>query len=334
MLRFRIDDAARIRDMTGAARTMLQSGKTLTRGKRVSTSTELLFRRSCSVAIGLMWAASIMVLPGTASANTLRSAAYSDAKAPLVYISDQLRNVIDVFHRNGTVVAQITSSLSFPSGLFVDASHNLWVANGGDHNILKFKRGATTPAQTYVDSQQRSPTAVTMCPDGTLYVADGDIAVFPAGHRKPTGTLSSQYGVIQYVTCDAAGNVFATATVFSPPGYVVEFAGGQGAGTLLPITLNNPSDIKIDAAGNLLVVDNEIPGSVTEYTEAGSPTGRALKLASNWMSIAVPPTGTDLYATDDTLGTGVLTTFPSGRLRQEYHDSAFKQIYGIAFDPG
>jgi hypothetical protein len=301
----------------------------------VSTSTGLLFRRSCSVAFVLLsWASSILAVPGTADARALRSAARPDAKAPLVYISDQLRNVIDVFHRDGSTVAQITASLSYPSGLFVDPAHNLWVANGGDRNVLKFKRGATTPDQTYVDSPQREPFAVTMCPDGTLYVADGGISIFPPGHRKPTGTLTSQYGEILYATCDAAGNVFATATVFSPPGYVVEFAGGQGPGTLLPITLNNPSDVKIDQGGNLLVVDNDIPGSVTEYTEAGAATGRSISLASNWLSIAVPPTGSDVYATDDTFGTGLLVTFPNAKIRREYHDSAFKQIYGIAFDPG
>ncbi|MBV9647304.1 MAG: hypothetical protein JO043_07570 [Candidatus Eremiobacteraeota bacterium] len=272
---------------------------------------------------------------GPSSARPLQTTLRSDARKAVVYISDQIRSFVDVFDLSGTRIGRITADLSYPSGLFVDAEHNLWVANLGDRDVLKFKRGKATPIGTYY-SGNSNPTGVTMCPDGTLYVAAGYIAVFPRGHHHPTRMLTSQYGNITSVTCDAAGNVFATATVFSPPGYVVEFAGGHEPDTLLPINLENPNDVKIDAAGNLLVLDAVTPSTVGEYTEAGQPTGKSLSIGNVWVQIAILPPGNSVFGVDVSDSAGELVSFPRGRLEQSYTDSGFAstQPYGIAYDPG
>ena len=76
------------------------------------------------------------------------------AGAQLVYVSDGRNNLIDIFDRNGRQVGEITTGLNAPAGLFVDASHNLWVANGGANNVLVFPRGSTAPTQTLTDPNQ------------------------------------------------------------------------------------------------------------------------------------------------------------------------------------
>ncbi len=253
----------------------------------------------------------------------------------LVYVSDTLGNFIDVFGRDGKLAGRITAGLNRPTDLFVDAGHNLWVGNNGAGDVLKFKRGAMS-ASVYHDVSNAWDAAT--CTNGTLYATNfsGAITVFARGHHHPTGSLSESDGAAISVACDAAGNVFATATVLSPPGYVIEFRAGSIQAKLLPINLPNPVDAKPDPAGNLLVLDSAGGGynTVTEYTEAGSPTGRSMPTDANWNQMAVTPRGKAIFGADQTDSEGVLRSFPSGKLLQTYGDSKFSQIGGIAFDPG
>ncbi|HEV2878815.1 MAG TPA: hypothetical protein VGW96_04455, partial [Candidatus Eremiobacteraceae bacterium] len=92
-----------------------------------------------------------------------------DALTRLAYISDTLANNVTVFDLNGTMQGQI-GGFSNPGGLFVDSKHNLWVANGSANNVLEFARGATTPFNTLNDAGA-GPLDVTMCPNGSVYVA-------------------------------------------------------------------------------------------------------------------------------------------------------------------
>lgn len=254
---------------------------------------------------------------------------------PLVYVSDNLGSFVDVFSKNGTLLRKITTGLSHPAGLYVDAKHNLWVANdAGD--VLRFKRGAMKAEATY--RGVADAWAVTKCPNEALYVANlsDTVDVFARGHHMPTGSLVEHSGGADSVECDSKGNVFATATVFSPPGYVVEFPSGKNKSKILPLYLANPVDAKPDPAGNLLIV-NSAGGSnntVTEYTEKGAPTGKSMPTGANWEGMAITPNGNALFGADLNDNEGVLMAFPSGQLLQTYVDSSFQQLGGIAYDPG
>jgi hypothetical protein len=254
----------------------------------------------------------------------------------LVYVSDILGNFIDVFGHDGKLEGRITAGLNRPTDLFVDADHNLWVGNNGDGDVLKFKRGAMKSASVYRDVSNAWDPAT--CSNGTLYATNfsGELTIFARGHHQPTGSLSENDGAAISVACDAAGNVFVTATVLSPPGYVIEFPAGSTHDKLLPINLPNPVDAKPDPAGKLLVLDSAGGGynTVTEYTETGSPTGRAMSTDANWNEMAITSRGKAVFGADQTDSDGVLRSFPSGKLLQTYDDSKFSQIGGIAFDPG
>jgi hypothetical protein len=257
-------------------------------------------------------------------------------RGALLYVSDNLGNFIDVFGRDGKLAGRITAGLNRPADLFVDADHNLWVGNSGDGDVLKFKRGAMEGASVYRDVSNAWDPAT--CTNGTLYATNfsGVITIFARGHHHPTGFRSENDGAAISVACDAAGNVFATATVLSPPGYVIEFPAGSTQAKLLPINLPNPVDAEPDPAGKLLVLDSAGGGynTVTEYTEAGSPTGRSMPTDANWNEMAITSKGKAIFGADQTESEGVLRAFPSGKLLQTYGDSRFSQIGGIAFDPG
>jgi hypothetical protein len=260
-----------------------------------------------------------------------------DARTRLAYISDTLANNVTVFDLKGTMQGQL-DGLSNPGGLFVDSKHNLWVANGGANNVLEFARGATTPFTT-LDDAGAGPQDVTMCPNGTVYVAGSNstaIEVYPRGSINPTRSLT--YPGTQEsaaLTCDKAGNVFATIVV-SFHGGVVEFPHGKQHGaTQLPITLGGPGGIKPDDSGNLLV-DDQSAQTITEYTEAGSPTGHSIATAFDCINFGVTSNskvvGCAVYVAYGT-SEGQSYSFPSGTSRQTYSGS-FMLPYGFAFDPG
>lgn len=257
--------------------------------------------------------------------------------APLAYISDVLTNSVTVFDLKGTMQGQI-GGLSNPEGLFVDHKRNLWVANAGANNVLEFARGATMPLNALNDPGA-GPLDVTMCPNGTVYVAGDDstaIEVYPRGSVSPTRSLTYP-GALQNdaLTCDATGNVFATV-ILSFHGTVVEFPHGKQHGAIqLPISLGGPGGIKPDNAGNLLV-DDQSAQTITEYTEAGSPTGNSISTAFDCINFGVTRNGKvvgcPVYVAYQT-SYGQSYTFPGGTSRQTYSGS-FMLPYGFAFDPG
>lgn len=250
----------------------------------------------------------------------------------LVYVSDVANSTIGIFDRNGDPVAVMTHHLKYPAGLFVDAAHHLWVANEGSSTIEEFSRGGGSLLTTLPDGSD-NPEDVTICPDGTIYVANivNGIAVYSGPKHKRSRTLDYDAAAFTFITCDAAGNVFATGVV-GTNGTVIEFPGGSSSGAkLLPISsAGNLGGIKPDNAGNLLV---EIDGSVTEYTEAGYATGNAIETNGQWEDIALDRDGKVLLGADQTHDEGIAVSFPRGNARATYRHG-FNTVLGVAFDPG
>ena len=257
----------------------------------------------------------------------------------LTYVADSAAGVVTVFGRNAVIQGQITG-LTGPGGLFVDSDRNLWVANfnpSSGSDVLEFARGGTSPIKTLSDTGG-NPIDVTICPSGTVYVSNlGEgstpgIAVYASGNTEPTGTLTYPGDVVNlYVTCDAAGNVFSLIFT-SSGGRVVEYPGGSQSGARdLGIALSAPDGIKPDNAGNLLIVDS---GTVTEYTEAGAPTGNSISTGSDEIvDLAVTRDSRVVGGASSNLR-GISWTFPAGVQRQIYTTSKPINLSGFAFDPG
>jgi hypothetical protein len=269
-----------------------------------------------------------------------------DVRQPLTYISNitggGIGDVI-VFDGKAKPVGKI-ANLSNPVGLFVDSNGHLWVADYGAHNVLEFRRGRTAPSKTLNDPNEY-PYDVTICPNGTVYVANitttgslpGNIEVYASGSTNPTRALTFPGQSLYYLflTCDAAGNVFSTFyNRTTKAGGVVEYPGGKESGArLLPITSPSLTGIKADNAGNLLVVDWS-GNTVCEYTEAGSPTGTCIATTGEWLGMAVTRDGKAVLGISETNNNGTELLLPSGTLRQNYNDSGFFSPQSAAFDPG
>jgi len=277
------------------------------------------------------------VAPGVVNEVTFRHARADAgyAKKALVYVSQEAANTISVFALNGQRVGTISMAMNYPQGLFADAHGTLYVANRGASNVLEFKRGASSPFKTLRDGTSQ-PEDVTVCPDGTVYVANilgasggaGDVAVYAHRSLRPTRRLSYLGGFFFFLACDAQGNLFGTAVV-GTGGTVIEFPKGQQRGAAqLPIFWGgNPAGIAVDAAGNLLVAGQS--AGVEEFTETGSPTG--LQIATVGLNeITLNPNGTLLLGST---GNGAVSyAFPGGTQDQTY--GAGGAPIGAAFDPG
>jgi hypothetical protein len=270
---------------------------------------------------------------------------------PLVYMASWgTAAVVEVLTMKGQQVGQIENGLTEPEGLFVDAKGSLWVAN--IVSVLMYPHGALSPTKTLTDPVG-FPVDVTVCPNGTVYVADlydasngnqSSIQVYAHGSTKPTGNLNYPNDFRNpFLTCDAAGNVFVALLTGESvgDGRVVEFPLGKQSGAKdLGITLQSPGGIKPDNAGNLLVNDL-VAQTITEYTEDGAPTGQSIATGTQVQGIALTEKGdVVLGAADNLTGPyGASWSFPSGKKLRTYNCCSrigppVQEYYDNAFYPG
>jgi hypothetical protein len=272
-----------------------------------------------------------------------------DAQTHLVYMSSWgTASVVDVLTMNGQQVGQITNGLVEPEGLFVDAKGSLWVANAS--NVVVFPRGALSPSETLTDPVG-NPVDVTVCPNGTAYVADmydnsnsnhASIQVYASGSTTPTGNLDYAKDFRNpFLTCDAVGNVFTAILTGESvgDGRIIEFPlGKQAHAKDLGIVLQSPGGIKPDNAGNLLVTDL-IGHTITEYAESGSPTGQSIATGTPIEGIALSENGRIVLGAAPNAPDGISWSFPGGKLLRVYTCCSrigppLQNNEGVAFDPG
>src|ERR1700722_14735656 len=274
------------------------------------------------------------------------------AQTHLVYMSSWgTASVVDVLTMNGKQVGQIANGLVEPQGLFVDEKGSLWVANGS--NVLVYPHGGLSPSKTLTDPVGY-PVDVTVCPDGTAYVADlydnsssnhSSIQVYAQGSTTPTGNLDYATDFRNpFLTCDTAGNVFVAISTseYAGSGGVIEFPHGKQKGAKdLGIVLQSPGGIKPDNAGDLLVTDL-IEHTITEYAESGSPTGQAIATGTATEDIALSRNGRIVLGATDTTAEGpegISWSWPSGKQLQVYTCCSrigppLQVNEGVAFYPG
>ncbi|MBD5655437.1 MAG: hypothetical protein IAI50_09730 [Candidatus Eremiobacteraeota bacterium] len=266
-----------------------------------------------------------------------------DAKTSLVYLSDFATSLVSVFTKAGLQVGQIANGLAAPEGMFVDAQSNLWVANTGvSSDVVVFSRGGLSPTKTLHDPVG-APIDVTVCKDGTAYVADlydnsnnnaASVQVFAPGSTKPTGNLNPPADFRNTsLTCDAKGNVFVAllASDSIGSGRIVEFPSGKQSGVKdIGVTLQDPSGMKPDNAGNLLVNDL-VSQTIAEYTEAGKATGISIQDGTDIFNIALSRDGETLLGAAASAQEGKSWSFPAGKPETTY--TCCSRISQPPFDP-
>jgi uncharacterized protein (TIGR03437 family) len=216
-----------------------------------------------------------------------------------------------------TAAAVSAFAMNQPTGVAVDSSSNLWVADSGNNRILRFSAGIlnnTAPvAADFVAGQPNfgggqanqggqvsanglsAPAGIAFDAQNNLYVADsgnnrvvkfaapGSSGANPAAvgvwgqsnfttNTYPSPATSSTMGGPAGVAVDASGNVYVSTPndnrvlVFPATGTAATNVLGQGnftstaanSGTAPAAsskTLSAPSDVKVDASGNVFIAD-------------------------------------------------------------------------------
>jgi hypothetical protein len=200
----------------------------------------------------------------------------------------------------------VANGYSFLSNVAVDASGNLYVADGGNNRVLYYPRGSTNPTRVYGQngsftnnspngggavsaSGLSNPVGLSLDGGGNLYVADMDnnrVLFYPAGQTTPTKV----YGQPDFAT------------------------GTPNTGGVSANSMDDPWGIAVDAGGDLYVsdyVNSRVlyfpAGSTTAtrvYGQSGSFSSSAVNsggVSANSLNqptgVALDPSG-DLYVTD------------------------------------
>src|SRR6185312_344301 len=189
----------------------------------------------------------------------------------------------------------LATSLTQPAQVAGDSQGNAYVADPGQHQVLLFQGGSTTPsAGNPVLPGLTAPTGVTVDGSGDIYIADsGKVIEIPAvnGAPNPAGksTVFSGLGNNVQLTVDGANNVYVAdpdkgrvVRIYNPQTAVMEGTGTVGGG------FTKPTAVAVDNTGNVFVADG---ANLVEVSVWGAQTTIANNLVPPVTGLAVDPSG-------------------------------------------
>jgi len=144
-------------------------------------------------------------------------------------------------------------SLSYPTGMVLDTSGNLYVADYYNSRVLYYPAGSTTATRVYGQPSFSSNTANTGgVGTGSLHYPIG-VALDRSGSLYVTDTNNSR--VLYYpASCSSTDFACPATRVYGQPDFASNSpnGGGVGAGSL-----SYPAGLALDRSGNLYVADYE-----------------------------------------------------------------------------
>lgn len=157
-------------------------------------------------------------------------------------------------HPNGQPIGQITTGLSEPERLFVDAKLNVYASNAGNNTVTAYAPGSTTPLIT-ISGGINTPTGITVDSAGTVYAANvgnNTVTEYPAGQTSPSITISFPSASPENLAAGPGNTLYASTFqgIYTVPA-------GSSTPTNLGLNIGSPGADQVDSQGNIAVLDED-----------------------------------------------------------------------------
>jgi hypothetical protein len=166
--------------------------------------------------------------------------------------------------------------------LALDTAGDLYLVEGFS-DVAVYAPGQTSPERT-ITSGVSGPVAITLDPEGNLYVANGytgsqpspNVAVYASGASSPTRTITNGITIPYAITTDGAGDLYVLNSCVNRGGctnsqnsVAVYAPGGSAPAHVINEGLDFPVTLVPDSSSNLYVANigssESDLGSVTVY---------------------------------------------------------------------
>ena len=204
------------------------------------------------------------------------------------------------------------SNLNYPTGVAVDTSGNVYIADYGGNVVEKVTPSGTLSiiagtggvgaptAGPALNSSFHGPYGVAVDRSGNIYIADS--SNYKIEKIDPSGTLSiyaTGFGLIEGIAVDSANSVYvaqyggSTIVKITAAGTKSTVAGTGTAGAYTKgaqatiSKLNNPTGVAVDTTGNFYIADyrNNVVEMVNANTP-GAPTGVSAAAANGSVTVS------------------------------------------------
>lgn len=255
----------------------------------------------------------------------------------LVYVSDENGQTVYIFPQKGNnqaPIGKITSGVAAPNGLFVDKLGNLFVCNFGGGTVTVYRPGAVTPFRTLKNAGSAIDVVVGV--DETTYVSNwdsgsaGTVLEYPKGHSLPAVTIPIN-GAPEGVALDSSNDLFvAYNDNTAGDGEVLKFLPGSKVGSNLGIHVGYVGGATLDSLGNLLVVDQNVPG-VDVFPPGATKPSKVITGFSLAFDIALTQSNQRLWVTDPFTAVNEVS-YPGGKLVNTITNT-ISSAFGVATSP-
>ncbi|MDX2128824.1 MAG: T9SS type A sorting domain-containing protein [Chloroherpetonaceae bacterium] len=170
------------------------------------------------------------------------------------------------------------STMNIPSGVAVDGSGNLYVADRGNNRVLRFASAATAltgAAANVVLGQGVFTAGVANLLDGAGFSAPSGVAVDPVSGKIFVADAGN-HRVLRFTSAAAMVTGSAAEAAFGQPDL---FSNTANNGGLSASTMSIPSGVAVDGSGNLYVADYNNHRVLRFASAATALTGAAAAVA-------------------------------------------------------
>jgi streptogramin lyase len=160
---------------------------------------------------------------------------------------------------NPGVLSTLGGGFSYPDGVAVDGSGNVYVADSSNKAITEMPAGCMSAScLTKLGGGFSNPRAIALDGGGNIYFADANVVKeMPPGCMSAScvTTVSGNFGNPQSLAVDGSGNLYFCQTAFNVVNEIPAGCASLSCATVLGGGFEQPTAVAVDGSGNVYVGD-------------------------------------------------------------------------------